>query len=90
VTHKVSPRSPRCLSSVWQVSVRLSEQAAAVIYNSTRFEQTQHESHTDPLTALPNRRALDRQFEIGMARAAESRTSASVVVLDLDRLIFRR
>jgi diguanylate cyclase (GGDEF)-like protein/putative nucleotidyltransferase with HDIG domain len=65
---------------------RVSEQAAAVIYNSTRFEQTQHESHTDPLTALPNRRALDRQFEIGMARAAESRTSASVVVLDLDRL----
>jgi diguanylate cyclase (GGDEF)-like protein/putative nucleotidyltransferase with HDIG domain len=65
---------------------RVSEQAAAVIYNSTRFEQTQHESHTDPLTALPNRRSLDRQFEVGLARAAETGTSASVVVLDLDRL----
>ncbi|HXZ84258.1 MAG TPA: HD domain-containing phosphohydrolase, partial [Myxococcota bacterium] len=65
---------------------RVSEQAAAVIYNSTRFEQTQHESHTDPLTALPNRRALDRQFQIGIARAAETRTSASLIVLDLDRL----
>jgi diguanylate cyclase (GGDEF)-like protein/putative nucleotidyltransferase with HDIG domain len=65
---------------------RVSEQAAAVIYNSTRFEQTQHESHTDPLTALPNRRSLDRQFETGLARAADSQTSASVVVLDLDRL----
>jgi len=65
---------------------RVSEQAAAVIYNSTRFEQTQHESHTDPLTTLPNRRSLDRQFETGLARAAGTQTSVSVVVLDLDRL----
>jgi diguanylate cyclase (GGDEF)-like protein/putative nucleotidyltransferase with HDIG domain len=65
---------------------RVSEQAAAVIYNSTRFEQTQHESHTDPLTALPNRRSLDRQFEAGLAVAAQTKSSASVVVLDLDRL----
>jgi diguanylate cyclase (GGDEF)-like protein/putative nucleotidyltransferase with HDIG domain len=65
---------------------RVSEQAAAVVYNSTRLEQTQHESQTDALTALPNRRSLDRQFEIGLARAARTRTSASVIVLDLDRL----
>ena len=65
---------------------RVSEQAAAVIYNSTRFEQTEHESHTDPLTALPNRRSLDRQFEAGLARAERSKSSVSVVVLDLDRL----
>ena len=65
---------------------RVSEQAAAVIFNSTRFEQTQHESQTDPLTALPNRRSLDRQFEIGLARAARTGTSASLIVLDLDRL----
>jgi diguanylate cyclase (GGDEF)-like protein len=65
---------------------RVSEQAAAVIYNSTRFEQTQHESHTDPLTGLPNRRSLDRQFETGLARAARTKSSVSVVVLDMDRL----
>ena len=65
---------------------RVSEQAAAVIFNSTRFEQTQHESHTDPLTGLPNRRSLDRQFEAGLARAARTKSSISVVVLDLDRL----
>jgi diguanylate cyclase (GGDEF)-like protein/putative nucleotidyltransferase with HDIG domain len=65
---------------------RVSEQAAAVIYNSTRFEQTQHESHTDPLTGLPNRRSLDRRFEAELARAARTGTSVSVVVLDLDRL----
>ncbi len=65
---------------------RVSEQAAAVIYNSTRFEQTQHESHTDPLTGLPNRRSLDRQFEAGVARAARTGSTISVIVLDLDRL----
>ena len=65
---------------------RVSEQAAAVIDNSTRYEQTQHESHTDALTALPNRRSFDQQFEAGLARAAGSETSASVIVLDLDRL----
>jgi len=65
---------------------RVSEQAAAVIYNSTRFEQTEHESHTDPLTSLPNRRSLDRQFEAGLGRAERGQGSCSVVVLDLDRL----
>ena len=65
---------------------RVSEQAAAVIYNSTRYEQTQHESHTDALTALPNRRSFDQQFEAGLTRAAGTETSASVIVLDLDRL----
>ena len=65
---------------------RVSEQAAAVIFNSTRFEQTEHESHTDPLTGLPNRRSLDRQFEAGLARAARTNGTISVVVLDMDRL----
>lgn len=65
---------------------RVSEQAAAVIHNSTRFERTKEESHTDALTGLPNRRSFDRQFEAGLARAAATGTTASVVVLDLDRL----
>jgi diguanylate cyclase (GGDEF)-like protein len=65
---------------------RVSEQAAAVIYNSTRFEQTEHESHTDPLTGLANRRSLDRQFRAGLARASRADASVSVVVLDMDRL----
>ena len=65
---------------------RVSEQAAAVIFNSTRFEQTQHESHTDPLTGLANRRSLDRQFETGLAHASRTKATIGVVVLDLDRL----
>jgi diguanylate cyclase (GGDEF)-like protein len=65
---------------------RVSDQAAAVIHNSTRFEQTQHESHTDSLTALPNRRSLDREFAAGLTRAEQAESSVSVVVLDLDGL----
>jgi diguanylate cyclase (GGDEF)-like protein/putative nucleotidyltransferase with HDIG domain len=65
---------------------RVSEQTAAVIFNSTRFEQTQHESHTDALTGLANRRSLDRQFESGLERAARSQGTVSLIVLDLDRL----
>lgn len=62
------------------------EQAAAVISNATRFEQTEHDSHTDPLTCLANRRSLGRQFEAGLAGARDGGKSISVVVLDLDRL----
>jgi diguanylate cyclase (GGDEF)-like protein/putative nucleotidyltransferase with HDIG domain len=69
-----------------RVLERVSEQAAAVIFNATRFEQTQQESETDPLTGLPNRRSLDREFEIGLARAMRSGNPSSLVVLDLDRL----
>ena len=65
---------------------RVSEQTAAVIFNSTRFEQTEHDSHTDPLTGLANRRSLNRQFEAGLARASQTEGNISVVVLDLDRL----
>ena len=65
---------------------RVSEQAAAVVFNSTRFEQTQHESHTDPLTGLANRRSLDRQVHTGLAHAAHTGGSVGVIVLDLDRL----
>ena len=69
-----------------RVLERVSEQASAVIYNSTRFEQTEHESHTDPLTGMPNRRSLDRQLEAGLQQIKHSGAMGTVVVLDLDRL----
>ena len=78
---------PNCFTDEHRrVLGRVSEQAAAVIFNSTRFEQTQHESHTDPLTGLANRRSLGRQFETGLAHATRIRATIGVVVLDLDRL----
>jgi two-component system cell cycle response regulator len=79
--------SPGCFTDEHRrVLGRVSEQAAAVMYNSTRFEQTQHESYTDPLTGLPNRRSLDTNFEAGLATAVRTGASASLIVLDLDRL----
>src|SRR5262249_36482492 len=54
--------------------------------NSTRFEQSEHESHTDPLTGMANRRSLDRQLQAGLSNAIRSGSRGSVVVLDLDRL----
>jgi diguanylate cyclase (GGDEF)-like protein/putative nucleotidyltransferase with HDIG domain len=78
---------PRCFTDEHRrILERVSEQAAAVICNATRFEQTQHESHTDPLTGLANRRSLARQVEVGLSRTAQLRATASLVVLDLDRL----
>lgn len=65
---------------------RIGEQIAAVIVNSTRFEQTELDSHTDALTGLANRRSLDRQFGAGLERAEQASGNISVIVLDLDRL----
>ena len=79
--------TPACFTDEHRrVFGRVSEQAAAVIYNSTRYEQTQHESQTDTLTGLPNRRSFDQQFAAGIARAAGAGGTISVVGLDLDRL----
>ena len=41
---------------------------------------------TDPLTTLPNRRSLDRNFEKELANAQRNNTATNLIVLDLDRL----
>ena len=48
---------------------RISEQAAAVIYNSMVFEQTQEDSLTDPLTSLPNMRFMFMDLTRELSRA---------------------
>jgi diguanylate cyclase (GGDEF)-like protein/putative nucleotidyltransferase with HDIG domain len=63
---------------------RISEQAAAVIYNSILFEQTQEESLTDPLTGLPNTRFLFMHVARELARAARLKSEVSMLVMDLD------
>ena len=78
---------PGCFSDEHRrVLGRVSEQAAAVIHNSTRYEQTRHESQTDALTGLPNRRSFERQLRAGLVRAVTAQNSASLVMLDLDKL----
>jgi len=63
---------------------RISEQAAAVIYHSRVFEQTQEDSLTDPLTALPNTRSMFMHLSKELARADRLKTEVSLLVMDLD------
>jgi diguanylate cyclase (GGDEF)-like protein len=63
---------------------RISEQAAAVIYNSIVFEQTQEDSLTDPLTGLPNTRFMFMHLTRELARASRFKTEVSLLVVDLD------
>jgi diguanylate cyclase (GGDEF)-like protein/putative nucleotidyltransferase with HDIG domain len=63
---------------------RISEQAAAVIYNSIVFEQTQEDSLTDPLTTLPNTRFMFMHLTRELARANRLKSEVSLLVMDLD------
>ena len=63
---------------------RISEQAAAVIYNSMVFEQTQEDSLTDPLTGLPNTRSMFMHLTRELARAERLKSEVSLLVMDLD------
>jgi diguanylate cyclase (GGDEF)-like protein len=63
---------------------RISEQAAAVIYNSIVFEQTQEDSLTDPLTGLPNTRFMFMHVTRELARAERLTSEISLLVMDLD------
>src|ERR1700751_4508631 len=63
---------------------RISEQAAAVIYNSIVFEQTQEDSLTDPLTSLPNTRFMFMHLTRELARAERLSSEVSLLVMDLD------
>jgi diguanylate cyclase (GGDEF)-like protein/putative nucleotidyltransferase with HDIG domain len=64
---------------------RVCEQAAAVIYNSIVFEQTQEDSLTDPLTGLPNTRFMFMHLTRELARAERLKSEVSLLVMDLDR-----
>jgi diguanylate cyclase (GGDEF)-like protein/putative nucleotidyltransferase with HDIG domain len=63
---------------------RISEQAAAVIYNSMMFEQTREDSLTDALTALPNTRYMFMHLTRELARASRLKSEVSLLVMDLD------
>jgi diguanylate cyclase (GGDEF)-like protein/putative nucleotidyltransferase with HDIG domain len=69
-----------------RLAMRISEQAAAVIYNSLVFEQTQEASVTDALTGLPNTRFLFPHLSRELARASRLNSPMALLVLDLDNL----
>lgn len=64
--------------------VRVAEQTAAVVNNAMVFEQTQEESLTDPLTGLPNRRAMMMRMSTEISRAERLRSELAVIVIDVD------
>jgi diguanylate cyclase (GGDEF)-like protein len=63
---------------------RIAEQAGAVIHNSIVFEQTQEDSLTDPLTALPNRRSMFVHLSRELARAERMKREVAIIVMDID------
>ena len=65
----------------------ISEQAAAVINNSVRFEQTQEDSLADPLTGLPNTGFLFMYLTRELARAERLKSELGLLVVHLDDLI---
>jgi diguanylate cyclase (GGDEF)-like protein len=63
---------------------RIAEQAGPVLHNSILFERTQEDSLTDPLTSLPNRRAMIMHLSRELARAERLKSEVALIVLDVD------
>lgn len=58
--------------------------ASDAIDNAIRYAESKSDALTDPLTALPNSRALNLRFEQEAARADLSNTPFHLLMLDLD------
>ena len=59
-------------------------QAATAIENADLASRLEHQALTDPLTDLPNRRALARELDREMARAARQGSPLGFALMDLD------
>jgi len=62
----------------------LAEQAAVAISNARIHAQVSKEAHSDKLTGLPNRRALDEHLEEELTSAHRTGHSFATVMMDLD------
>jgi diguanylate cyclase (GGDEF)-like protein len=70
-------------SVVWHLALRrMSRIQRRMAEDRAQFEALAHE---DPLTGLPNKRALDDRLDTELRRAAREYYPVAVVVLDLDR-----
>jgi diguanylate cyclase (GGDEF)-like protein len=58
---------------------------APVLANLRNLAIAERRAHTDSLTGLPNRRALDDTFKLLIAQAGRALTPLSVMLIDLDR-----
>lgn len=62
----------------------LGDQAAVAIENARLHNLVNKQAHTDTLTGLPNRRALEEQFEKELRRSQRYQHNFSLVVVDID------
>ncbi len=67
------------------ILLTIAPKLAMTIENALRFQQTQASLMVDPLTRLPNARALFLEFDAELARSRRSGKELSVIVLDVDR-----
>jgi diguanylate cyclase (GGDEF)-like protein len=62
----------------------LSDQAAVAISNASLHQMISRQAYSDPLTGLPNRRALDERLEEEVVSARRNSYSFAVIMMDLD------
>jgi two-component system, cell cycle response regulator len=62
----------------------LADQAAIAIINARLHSAVTHQAHSDALTELPNRRALDERLEKAIAQSASTGNPFCAVMMDLD------
>jgi diguanylate cyclase (GGDEF)-like protein len=63
----------------------LGDQAAVAIENARLHNLVDQQAHTDTLTGLPNRRALEEQFEKELHRSLRYNHNFSLVIIDIDQ-----
>lgn len=62
----------------------LADQAALAISNALLHQSVSQQAYTDPLTGLPNRRALDEHLEHEIVLAQHQEAPLCVIMMDLD------
>lgn len=62
----------------------LADQAAIAIINARLHDKVRQQALNDPLTGLPNRRALDAQLDNEIKRSSRSGSHFTVIMMDLD------
>lgn len=62
----------------------LADQAAVAISNASLHQMISRQAYSDPLTGLPNRRALDERLEEEVLAARRNNYSFAVIMMDLD------
>ena len=72
------------LARAQQIMLSFSEQVALALANINLRQRLQNLSLRDPLTGLYNRRYLDEQFELELARARRGGGRFAVLMMDLD------